>query len=145
MTEETLMLYHSEDSSPPEPPGPGLGPGLNNSNNSNVNDQSQSLAPLQQAAIPVSKFLDVNDCVPVALISDKHQRSPALNDPNNKRQKIMISATIRKQKNEDSCPIYKLSNDELMHIIGYQHGKCRGLSVLCCHVPHSFGRGGFRS
>jgi len=93
---------------------------------------SDSLAPLHQAAIPVSTFLDVNDCVPVALISDKHQRSPALNDPNNKRQKIMISATIRKQKNEDSCPIYKLSNDELMHIIGYvgekQYGFVAGVS-----------------
>ena len=44
----------------------------------------------------------------------------------------MISATIRKQKNEDSCPIYKLSNDELMHIIGYvgekQYGFVAGVS-----------------
>jgi len=29
------------------------------------------------------------------------------------------AARIRKQKNEISCPIYKLSNDELKHIFGY--------------------------
>ena len=121
-----------------------------------------------QAAIPVSSLLDVNVSVPVAATSDKHQRSPASNDPNNKRQKITIpirpvnlfqnegviaamnkltllvehhphfqskleeiledvfntlepevSVAIRKQKNEDSCPIFKLSNDELMHVLGY--------------------------
>ena len=30
-----------------------------------------------------------------------------------------VSATIRKEKNENSCPMYKLSNDELKHIFGY--------------------------
>ena len=30
-----------------------------------------------------------------------------------------VSAATRKQKNEVSCPIYKLSNDELKHICGY--------------------------
>jgi hypothetical protein len=30
-----------------------------------------------------------------------------------------ISAAIRKEKNEDSCPIYKVSNDVLKHILGY--------------------------
>jgi hypothetical protein len=29
------------------------------------------------------------------------------------------AARIRRQKNEISCPIYKLSNDELKHIFGY--------------------------
>lgn len=30
-----------------------------------------------------------------------------------------VSAATRKQKNENSCPIYKLSNDGLIHIFGY--------------------------
>ena len=30
-----------------------------------------------------------------------------------------VSASIQKEKNEESCPIYKLSNDELKHIFGY--------------------------
>jgi len=30
-----------------------------------------------------------------------------------------VSATIRKENNEDSCLIYKLANDELMPIFGY--------------------------
>ena len=30
-----------------------------------------------------------------------------------------VSAATRKQKNENSCPIYKVSNDELKHIFGY--------------------------
>jgi len=30
-----------------------------------------------------------------------------------------VSAAIRKEKNEDSCPIFKLLNDELKHIFGY--------------------------
>ena len=30
-----------------------------------------------------------------------------------------ISADIQKEKNEDSCPLYKVSNDEFKHIFGY--------------------------
>ena len=30
-----------------------------------------------------------------------------------------VSAAVRKEKNEDSCPLYKLSNDELKLIFGY--------------------------
>jgi hypothetical protein len=30
-----------------------------------------------------------------------------------------VSAAIRKEENEDSCPIFKVSNDELEHILGY--------------------------
>jgi len=30
-----------------------------------------------------------------------------------------VSAATQKQKNEISCPIFKLSNDELRHILGY--------------------------
>ena len=30
-----------------------------------------------------------------------------------------VSAAIRKEKNSDSCPIFKLSNDELKLVLGY--------------------------
>jgi hypothetical protein len=30
-----------------------------------------------------------------------------------------VSTAIRKEKNEDSCPIFKLSNDELKLVLGY--------------------------
>ena len=30
-----------------------------------------------------------------------------------------VSAVVRKEKNEDSCPIYKVSNDSIKHIFGY--------------------------
>ena len=30
-----------------------------------------------------------------------------------------VSAAIRKEKNEESCPLYKLSHDEFKHIFGY--------------------------
>jgi len=30
-----------------------------------------------------------------------------------------VSAATRKEKNENSCPMYKLSNDEFKHIFGY--------------------------
>ena len=30
-----------------------------------------------------------------------------------------VSAAIRKENNEESCPLYKLANDELKHIFGY--------------------------
>jgi hypothetical protein len=30
-----------------------------------------------------------------------------------------VSAVVRKEKNEESCPLYKLSNDEFKHIFGY--------------------------
>ena len=32
---------------------------------------------------------------------------------------LEVCAATRKQKNENTCPIYKLSNDELNHIFGY--------------------------
>ena len=37
-----------------------------------------------------------------------------------------VSATIRKEKNEDSCPIFKLSNDELKLVFGYAGEKQYG-------------------
>jgi hypothetical protein len=43
-----------------------------------------------------------------------------------------ISADIQKEKNEDSCPLYKVSNDEFKHIFGYvgekQYGFVAGVS-----------------
>ena len=41
-----------------------------------------------------------------------------------------VSATERKQKNEDFCPIYGLSNDELKHIFGYAGEKQYGF-IAC--------------
>ena len=41
-----------------------------------------------------------------------------------------VSAAIRKEKNEDSCPIFKLSNDELKLIFGYMGEKQYGF-VAC--------------
>jgi hypothetical protein len=38
-----------------------------------------------------------------------------------------ISASIRKEENEDSCPILKLSHDELKLIFGYAGEKQYGL------------------
>ena len=32
---------------------------------------------------------------------------------------LEVSASIRKKENTNSCPIFKLSNDELMHVLGY--------------------------
>jgi hypothetical protein len=58
----------------------------------------------------------------------------APNGPSRKRQKTTstisspnpsnddehaAAAMIRKERNEDSCPIYKLSSDELKLILGY--------------------------
>jgi len=40
-----------------------------------------------------------------------------------------VSVAIRKEKNEDSCVIYKLSNDELVHIVGYVGEKQYGFVV----------------
>ena len=43
-----------------------------------------------------------------------------------------VSAAIRKEKNEDSCLLYKVSNDEFKHIFGYvgenQYGFVAGVS-----------------
>ena len=41
-----------------------------------------------------------------------------------------VSASIQKEKNEDSCPIFKLSNDELKLIFGYAGEKQYGF-VAC--------------
>ena len=41
-----------------------------------------------------------------------------------------VSAAVRKEKNEDSCPLYKLSNDELKLIFGYV-GKMQYRFVAC--------------
>lgn len=41
-----------------------------------------------------------------------------------------VSAAIRKEKNEDSCPIFKLSNDELKLVFGYAGEKKYGF-VAC--------------
>jgi len=41
-----------------------------------------------------------------------------------------VSAAIPKEKNEDSCPIFKLSNDELTLILGYAGEKQYGF-VAC--------------
>jgi len=42
----------------------------------------------------------------------------------------VVSAAIRKEKNEDSCPIFKLSNDELKHVFGYTGEKQYGF-IAC--------------
>ena len=45
---------------------------------------------------------------------------------------LEVSASIRKEENAISCPIFKLSNDELMHVLGYvgknQYGFVAGVS-----------------
>ena len=45
---------------------------------------------------------------------------------------LEVSASIRKKENTNSCPIFKLSNDELMHVLGYvgknQYGFVAGVS-----------------
>ena len=55
-----------------------------------------------------------------------------LKDVYNTLEPEEVSAAIRKEKNEDSCPIFKLSNDELMHVLGYvgknQYGFVAGVS-----------------
>ena len=43
---------------------------------------------------------------------------------------LEVSAATRKQKNENSCPIYKLSNDELKHFFRYV-GKMQYGFVAC--------------
>jgi len=41
-----------------------------------------------------------------------------------------VSATVRKEKNEESCPIYKVSNDGFKHIFGHVGEKQYGF-VAC--------------
>ncbi len=52
------------------------------------------------------------------------------NPPNDNNELLVSAAAIRKQRNEDSCPIYKLSNDELKLIFGYV-GKMQYRFVAC--------------
>jgi hypothetical protein len=42
-----------------------------------------------------------------------------LQDVYNKLE-LEVSVSIRKEENEDSCPIFKLSNDELKHGVSYR-------------------------
>ena len=52
--------------------------------------------------------------------SRKRRKTSTISTPNPPNDKNEVStAAIRKQKNEDSCPIYKLSNDELKLVFGY--------------------------
>jgi len=49
----------------------------------------------------------------------KSKKTSAISTPNPPNDNEFSAAAIRKQKNEDSCPIHKLSNDELKLIFGY--------------------------
>jgi len=42
-----------------------------------------------------------------------------------------VSTTIQKEKNEDSCPIFKLSNDELKLVFGYVGEKQLWFCCVC--------------
>ena len=48
-----------------------------------------------------------------------HSKLEKMLEGNFGKLEIEVYADDRKQENEDSCPIYKLSNDELKHICGY--------------------------
>ena len=68
-----------------------------------TSDNCQSLAPIAQ--------IDP---------SRKRQKTSAISTLNSQNDnEELSSAAIRKQKNEDSCQLYKLSNDELKLIFGY--------------------------
>jgi hypothetical protein len=61
-----------------------------------------------------------------------------------------VSAAERKQKNEDFCPIYGLSNDELKHIFGYTSEKQYGFIACTSYRFHqvyldTFGGGALTS
>ena len=47
-----------------------------------------------------------------------------------------VSAAERKQKNEDFCPIYGLSNDEIKHIFGYAGEKQYGFIACVSYRFH---------
>jgi len=66
--------------------------------------------------------------------SGKHQSSAAPNassvPPSNILEEPEVSASIRKEVNADSCPLFKMSNDEFNHIFGYVGEKQYGF-VAC--------------
>ena len=56
-----------------------------------------------------------------------------------------VSAATRKQKNEVSCPIYKLPNDELKHICGYVGYMQYGFVACTSYRFHQVYLGTFRN
>jgi len=82
--------------------------------------QASLLVPMQKLAMLVEHHPQLHSKLRDMLEEDYNQLEPH------------IHAADNKCKNEDSCPIYKLSNDELQHIFGYvgdrQYGFVAGTS-----------------